>query len=643
MKYYKKGRTLALLFKRYKAWLFKKIFSLSFMEKGRQKLSAHTESELRASEITTISLSVLANSLEATCKHVEPKFIRLGQDIESVYFEATTLSQQTLETVRLLGGGSEEDPLVKIEQVAKESLADFKNYQAQILTDIDHVSRVIRHLGDLYKICEMVKKIGMFLRVVGLNIGVESSRSAQFVDMFTVVSHETLHLSEKIIKIGENIREDAEATRNSQMAVHDKISDALSQLRKVADGAQEAVKNSGREIEQLMRFSLEVLEQAGAHTQEVSHQIGEIVAGIQIHDSMSQRISHIINALYDVEQFCAEKPSDHKDTKKFCDAYTIVGIQCAQLKQTISDIEKVYDKSLRAFGKIHEEVGRLIHSLSGFGLSGSDNGSSLEFEVLQSALLDLHQLLSQGTGLVEGIHATALEASETTARLSGYIEHVREISFETHLVALNAIVKALHLGEGGRTLEVLAGEVKSLSDQSNLFATRVAEILESVSASVQAMGTCYIGEARGTENNGSLDMGIQDITRAYEQYRTDSSALFQRAETLNDAITKIISTLDFLPALAEELRGQLRQLEDFARMIEHRVGEDFEKLSSETKKLAKRYTMRQERGIHEKYIKQKDIPILVREEESEQEHGKKKDHVEIVPDKDDIGDNVELF
>lgn len=483
----------------------------------------------------------------------------------------------------------------------------------------------------------------MFLRVVGLNIGVESSRSAQFVDMFTVVSHETLHLSEKIIKIGENIREDAEATRNSQMAVHDKISDALSQLRKVADGAQEAVKNSGREIEQLMRFSLEVLEQAGAHTQEVSHQIGEIVAGIQIHDSMSQRISHIINALYDVEQFCAEKPSDHKDTKKFCDAYTIVGIQCAQLKQTISDIEKVYDKSLRAFGKIHEEVGRLIHSLSGFGLSGSDNGSSLEFEVLQSALLDLHQLLSQGTGLVEGIHATALEASETTARLSGYIEHVREISFETHLVALNAIVKALHLGEGGRTLEVLAGEVKSLSDQSNLFATRVAEILESVSASVQAMGTCYIGEARGTENNGSLDMGIQDITRAYEQYRTDSSALFQRAETLNDAITKIISTLDFLPALAEELRGQLRQLEDFARMIEHRVGEDFEKLSSETKKLAKRYTMRQERGIHEKYIKQKDIPILVREEESEQEHGKKKDHVEIVPDKDDIGDNVELF
>ncbi len=465
----------------------KKLFSLSFMKKRRQRLPAHTKTADIAHKITTMPLSVLADSLEATCKSVEPKFIRLGQDIESIYSEATTLSQQTLETVRLIGGSSEEGPLVKIERLAKESLADFKNCHAQIHTDTDHVRKVIRHLGDLYKICAMVKKIGMFLRVVSLNIGVESSRSAEFADMFTVVSHETLHLSEKIIKIGENIREDAEATRTSQIAVHDKISNGLSQLRRVADGAQQAVQNSGREIEQLMRFSLEILEQAGAHTREVSRQLSDIVAGIQIHDSMSQRISHIINALYDAERLCKEDSPDNTDTKRFCDAYTVMGLQCAQLKQTISDVDDVHEKSLRAFGKIHDEAEKLIRGLSGFGLSASEDGSSLEFAVLRSALLDLHQLLGQGTCLVEGIHNTALEASETTDRLSGYIEHVREISFKTHLVALNAIVKALHLGEDGRTLEVLAEEVKSLSDQSNLFAVRVAEILESVSASVQAM------------------------------------------------------------------------------------------------------------------------------------------------------------
>jgi methyl-accepting chemotaxis protein len=614
----------------------------------------------RAREIPPL-LSDLIGSLEDVCRDAEPNFMRLGRELESVYSEADDLTQHTFETVRRIGGESNQGVLIRAGELARQSFSNFRTCHRQVAENLDHVSAIIRYLGELHGACATLAQIGMFLRAIGFNIGVESSRTANSSDMFTVVSQQIRELSEKITEIGRNIRESTEATQSGQISVHSKISGGLDQLETLADETREAVENSVLKIEQLMEFSLNTLEEAGTHTREISRQVGEIVAGIQIHDSMTQRVQHIVHALHKFEMLVCPPAGSRergfgKDMKKRSLAYSILNLQREHLKQIIADVDRVYQKTIQAFGRIHSEIDRLTHSLSSFGFTRETENSPEEdsFSGLRSALLRFHELLEQGNSLVERIHKTATEATDTASNLSGHINRVREISFETHLLALNAIVKAAHLHKEGRSLEVLAQEVKNLSDQSKRFVRDVTLLLEQISDSVRKMGTGLL-DSSGSDETEARDIGIEDISRAYTQFMSDSSKAVQRAQSLNTSISQIISGLEFFPDLSRELKAHLCQLEELAELLDVPEAPDMEMLIAETDKLAQKYTMQQERGIHENFLDYQEQNIFqpssdaadtpARDtDESFTDTGPENGQASELPDNDDyLGDNVELF
>ncbi len=610
-------------------WLLEKL-SLNTAKKQKKAESGCTEPAPSVCE--TVPDYDFISALEAACKNVEPDFIRMGQKLEAVYAETAELTDKISETVLHIGGESDENLLVRVEHLTKETLENLRNCHTRVSLSLNHVKAFIGHLGELYTLCAAGKKIATFLGVVGFNIGVESSRSSESWNMFNVVSRQIRDLAQKIVTIAGSIRKDAETTRAGQIVLYEKISDDFKQLCSLTDEVRQAVQDSVKEIEQLMAVSVQTMEQAGAHSREISGQVGEIVAGIQIHDSMSQRVNHIIAALYDVGPLCKENSEpDRADI-----AYSVVSLQSAQMKQIIADVDKCFRKSTEAFGRIHSEIDRLAYSLSNFGVG--EAGSQDMFLRLRSAMLHLHELFRQGNILADRIQEMASRTSETADRLSVHVEGVREISFETHLVSLNAIVKSAHLDSKGRILEVLAHEVKTLSDQSDRFANQVSEILEAIFSAVRKTGIRSQNGAkempcsRGAEI--TLESGIQDISEVYDKFKANSSEAFHHSETLKTAISQMIADLDFFPALIKELTELLYRLEDAEALLHNRKEQESGSKRAEMNTLAKRYTMRQERNVH-KQIVARPVP--------DEDDG----HLSLPrtpPDKeDDLGDNVELF
>ncbi len=588
-------------------------------------------------EETTVPDYDFISALEATCKNVEPDFIRMGQKLEAIYADTAELTRKISETVSHIGGESDENLLGRVEQLTKETLENLKNCHTRVSRSLNHVKAFIGHLGELYTLCSAGKKTATFLGVVGFNIGVESSRSSESYQMFNVVSRQIRDLAGKIMTIADSIRKDAETTRAAQLALYDKIYDDFNSLCSLTDEVREAVQASVQEIEQLMAISVQTLEQAGGHSREISRQVGEIVAGIQIHDSMSQRVNHIIAALYDVGNLCAE----NREPDRAGLAYSVVGLQAAQLKQIIADIDHTFLKSTEAFGRIHSEIDRLAYSFSNFGLGNGEADSQDMFIRLRSAMLHIHELFTRGNTLAERIQEMAARTSETADRLSVHVEGVREISFETHLVSINAIVKSAHLDSKGRILEVLSHEVKTLSDQSDKFANNVSELLEAISAAVRKTGIAGAEEmpcSRGSEV--SLESGIQDISEVYDKFKANSSEAFHHSETLKTDISRMIAELDFFPELVRELTELMYRLEDAEAVLLHRKEEKTGNITDEVNSLARRYTMRQERNVHKQvvalpapddYDSHISPPLTSPGHEPENE------------DEDDLGDNVELF
>lgn len=632
---------------------------LELINKYRMRMSRRTDGYGPKKEIPN-RLAEFSDSLKSVSDSAEPDFMKIGNNLQSIYSDTKTLTQQAVNTVRRFGEKSDESFLASVEQLVKESLADLNKCRDEVATNLAQVDMIADHLGELFEKCSVVEKIAVFLKVVGLNIGIESTRSSESKEMFMVIGQEIQQLSVKVMGITQSIREDSKAAGSRQMSTHKEINAGLDELRKLSDDVEMTVRRAVQEIKQLMELSLDTLEKAGEHSRKITHQIGEIVVGIQLHDSMNQRIDHVIQALGDAGALLSkdnpEKLNARETTGVAC---SIFEIQKAQMRQMISEIAAVDERSRTALGEIAGEAEQLALSLSALGYRHSrdaQNGTAEDkdpFESLESAIRHLNDLMANGTRLVDRIRQIASQSSDTAFRLSDHMKHVREINFETHIKALNAIINAAHLGERGRTLEVLAQEMKRLSSQSNDFVLDVETILDTVSVAVEGLRTRIDGS---DITEGSLDRGIRDIARAYSTFGQDSRDAVHRSEELKQAILETTVYLDFLPKLAEELENRLETLEELETALKSQAFcQDYSE--TEMKSLIDKYTMQKERDIHAMAIDKSPDVFLFDSPELEDGPETENDEIALLPGgerngdphlkdgetEEDLGDNVELF
>ncbi|MBW1705040.1 MAG: hypothetical protein JRJ86_07700 [Deltaproteobacteria bacterium] len=566
-------------------------------------------------------LKGLAESLDTTCKSVEPQFMQLIEALQSVYSDACQLSQQAHETVNPIGGDSGEGVLTNVESLAKASLAQLNHCKDEVTANLGRLEAIDQHLGGLSGLCAMIKKIGRFLRVVGLNMGIESARSMESGEMFTAVFEDTRKLAGNIIDLAETIGEEIKTARYIQMAAHLEVSDEMNHLIAISNDADKAAQRAVLQIGQLIGRTLDVMQKTGVHAREISRLIGEMVVGLQLYDAMAQRIEHIVDALADAEGLCAQAVSagepgmslpEGTGDRNLDSSHRVVSLQAAQLEHVIAEVEALHQKSVQTFGAIGREAGGLgdcfaliVGPRYSDAVSAGPGGAREDpFKDLQAALNRLHRFLEQThklLGRVGSAQERASEAAEAAVRIADHTANLEGINFKITLLALNAIVKATHMGERGRVFEVLSQEVKGLSNQCATCVTRVQKMLVAVDVETGEMKT-----VRETDSSVSLEAGIREVARAYEQFRHGSADVSQKAAALNEKVSNVRAGLDFIPALAEALRRDLDRLEQIGRTMQPWLG-DRDGISGEVGgQLAERYTMQKERHIHEAVMARSD-------------------------------------
>ena len=568
-----------------------------------------------------------------------------------------------------LSGKTDKAILSRVGKFAQSALEKLRTCQEDVISKLDLIHAVAQKLHSLNGSCELIEKIARYLRVVGLNIGIESSRSVESSEKFGVVVEEIRSFVEKVIGVAAEIRMDSEAAQVMQISSHQQISEGLNHLSDLARDAEASVREGLGKIEELMKSSAFALEEGTTHSREISRQVGEVVVGIQFQDNMKQRIEHVTDALRDAADLCVEgrKESASKEDQEesLGAAHAIILLQSAQLEQVIAEVDQVYRNAVEAFAIIGEEVGKLGHGLAVFGMETAERSGEYEtkkgdsFTSLIQGLDHLHQLVDQGGKLMKRIEKAITSATETANKLTERTRYVRTISFETQRMAINAVIKATHLGDGGRTLEVLAQEVSGLSDRTNAFVEGVEAIIKAIALLAREL-TASTGEnemdAFSEKRDGtSVNDGSHEIAIAYEQFQNDSSEALARATALEDMISRTSSGLDFLQDLREDLGAKLKELNSIGDLLVPWAGKAASDSFAESEKIGQRYTMQQERDIHERINEGKGQTdnvifaplVLVTEDVTRKEKNEQENNVELFSDEADsacdMGDNVELF
>ena len=639
--------------------LRERILTFHLAKNSGQKLITRSLSTDFVQEIAN-GLSTFISSQERALEDAESRFLQLGQEMQALYAETSGLTQQIRDSAELIGGSGDDSVLSRLGRSVSGSLTTLEDCQKDVGVCLQQVEAVGGRFNEFHHMCPVLEKIAMFLRVIGLNLCIECSQSREATELFMANAHEIKKFAENVIEITEKIREDSQKARINLISMYGEIAIGQKQMQNLADTATRIVQEAFQKIEDLMNISLNAMEQAGLRSQTISQEIGEIVMGIQFHDNMSQRIEHIHETLSEVAGHCetdnfAAEPEEKK-TERIADARTIIVLQSGQIREIISEIEEVYQQHRGAFS----EIGNEVEGLAGMLVSltsrevqdshSSPNPVKKEdpFATLQLAIFELKQLLGHGSEQFMQIQKVGMDTSATASRLLNHIDQVRVISHKTHIQSLNSIIKANQLGEKGRTIEVLANEIKTLSSQSDIFVADVEKIHDFISKAIVTLQVQTVEDTSGSRfNTTSLDREIEESTKAYDQFVANSTTTLQNAGALDDKISQISSGLDFLPVLAQALRENLRQLDELVERLTPWTGEMSDELKTEASRLAERYTMAKERIVHQQlFADSEDENVNDSMDDLEMfdsfESNAVPDNSKIIEDDSDL-DGLELF
>ena len=123
-------------------------------------------------------------------------------------------------------------------------------------------------------------------------------------------------------------------------------------------------------------------------------------------------------------------------------------------------------------------------------------------------------------------HLLALQQEAKT--ITDIVQTIREIAAQTNLLALNAAIEAARAGEHGRGFNVVATEVRNLSNKVSLSITEVNHNIEGIVKRIDDVSTS-IGRIshKVKDSSGQLEQTVQE----FEKLADSAATLEQQAKT----------------------------------------------------------------------------------------------------------------
>ena len=527
---------------------------------------------------------------------------------------------------------------------------------------MSNIGSICEHLRHLYGLTGALNRIAKALKMVPININIESCRADESRDSFSVLSKEIRELSDTVASLARTLRSEIQAITERLETSQQAMSANLNRFAHLAADARNIADQASPECRSLIDRSVQVLQQVGTNAEAISSSTGQIVVSLQIHDNVSQRVEHIAEALTDARQLMSQSVQGNQDESAFLDSMAAIDanldLQQAQLSNIIADIEQVFENSTQAFKVIDSTVRGVSSSivtiargdesahLDGKGKTGSIGS-------LKTTLEKIRVLIGRGNKAVEDLMSLGREATSAVGRIGEHMEQVRKVNFDIHLKSLNAIFKSTQLGDRGRSIGVLVQEMKDLATQSN----DLVEQIESVNSHImdqagQLQAHLEIADTGGQDrdaiNLDVLDTSAREFFETSAAFSRQADEMAELSRSLDGLIAEAESKLSFLQPFAGQLKHHQDQLKECRAFLAPWVDAAGGAAALNKAKLAERYTMQQERDIHTTILESEAVAGgdgSDRETNVEQELEDSITHQAIGDENEnsELGENVELF
>ncbi len=574
------------------------------MDFFRQRFDSRQNVALQKLGLSLSNSRARQRRLTEVMKTVESRFTAIGDGVEKMTTASNTLVTDGQRLLVLTSGqsvgeavlesaiGLLQSPLGYVEQCAN-SLEGF-------VERLENCEQQIRCILGLQAQLEATIAPLSYIQVL---YKVESSGlPTELQQMFVAVSHDIANLQANVA----GIFKEKCAVLGS---MHKTIADVLLHLRtvlpvhrKLGDEKKSQIAQTLADLQVELEKNGERDSQLSSTTRAVAAEVGKVVVGLQYHDIVTQKTAHLTQLFRESETKGAKISQER-------------GHQLSEKLGALRESNRLQQAHLAA---IRQDLGEAMSTIAGGVRQAVTCTDQLDDGCV--TLADLKKVTVAPDGMIQVllntiretrdiVNSTLSDANKAHGELSpietlakSITSTMTDLAVTMHLIALNAQIQAVRVGEG-TGLEVLAINTVRVSAATTSFSQEALEKLNGLAALItEVIGDFAKLRESGTGHLQMLKDRGSEVEKELLALRTEGldalEGVASHTQSIKETAAEILALCESDPEVEKRLEGTRLGLEESGALFEllaHRIQAPLAR-SEETWR--DRYTMASEREVH---------------------------------------------
>jgi methyl-accepting chemotaxis protein len=542
-----------------------------------------------------------AEKLRALNISTERDFLSVGANLQHLSLQSAASAKAAGSIVDLITGEGVEKDTERLSEVVGLVDEYFRESGIKFQHDSGSLVRMLGVLETAYRPLSVFKSIVKHLHMLGVSTRIENARLTNDGNFQVLAEH--------VEKLSVVIASKSEGILKGLTFLHEAVKQTLAKVlvgkEAVNDRTQEILDAAANGLSTLCekrRLSSQAAVRLAARSEHVSAEMSDVISSLQFHDITRQQIEHVIEVF---DELTALEQSQGNGDRGIIMALGEVG------SLQIDQLDHAKKEMLSAVGKIMDGLHGMARNLSGI-VKETESLIGVAGEEHSSFLSDLNHSVSFVIGALGQNAETDRELSGSVRYVSGLIENlsafvndIEEIASEIELIAINAQIRAARTAGNGGALGVLAEAIRKLSDSTRNQTLEMTGTLKGVRDAAMALGTAD-GDNGNAREIGAITTEMQSLFdslgRSQERLSSLLAELKRETGSLTGAIETMVTGMSAHTRTDEVVSGVIHGLRQLGAGRKRAARAEADKDTERLRALASRYTMHQERYVHEAHM-----------------------------------------